>query len=224
MSRPSLSGAEDQRDLFLERAVHDLRAAARGISIASELGIGTLSESMARMNGILDGMSRYLSAVRHAEYALESCSTDHALTAATQTLGPMIRESEATIVRTHLPLVHGDPRWIRELFSILILNSISYRSPAPPEISFNASAEGEFWLFSVKDNGIGVEAKYGEKIFAPFERLHGQSLPGAGLGLSIAQTIVQGHGGKIWLGEAPRGATIHFHLPQPRPELQHAPA
>jgi signal transduction histidine kinase len=215
VSSTFLSANDEERSSFLERAVHDLRAASRGIALAAELGIGTVTESLERLNSILDGVSRYMLAVRYAEYALEPYSTDHALTAAMQPLHQILEQSAARVLRSNLPIVHGDPRWIRELFGILILNSITYRSAEPPEISFSARADGEFWLFSVADNGIGVEPKYSQQIFAPFRRLHGSSLPGTGLGLSIADKIVKGHGGTIWLGETPgAGATMQFRLPQ----------
>jgi signal transduction histidine kinase len=215
-----LSFTDETTDIFLERAVHDLRAAARGISMATELGIGTVPENLGRLNCILDGITSYMRAAAHDGYGRQRYSTDHALTAAIQALDPLIQESAATVSRANLPDVCGDPEWIRELFRILILNSIRYRGTAAPAISFSAAADGEFWLFSVADNGTGVEAKYRERIFRPFERLHGPSVPGSGLGLSIAEEIVHAHGGKIWVAEPTGpGTTIQFRLLQWQPAL-----
>jgi light-regulated signal transduction histidine kinase (bacteriophytochrome) len=96
----------------------------------------------------------------------------------------------------------------------LIANAIRYRGDPTPEICIAAERQDGHWLFSVRDNGIGIDPQYAKQIFGIFKRLHGQKYPGTGIGLAICQKIVEGYGGRIWVdSELGQGATFRFTLP-----------
>jgi chemotaxis family two-component system sensor kinase Cph1 len=114
-----------------------------------------------------------------------------------------------------LPEMFGNRQQILQLFQNLISNGIKYRSDKPPEIQISAAKSNSgHWLFSVSDNGTGLEMKHAEKIFQPFQRLHNKDqYPGTGLGLTMCKRIVELHGGRIWVeSELGRGSTFSFTL------------
>jgi PAS domain S-box-containing protein len=116
-----------------------------------------------------------------------------------------------------LPMVMGDKTQLIQLFQNLISNAIKFRSEKPPEIQIDAELDGgrNLWQFFVRDNGIGMDMQYGEKIFTIFERLHTtEQYPGTGLGLALCKKIVERHNGEIWVkSELGRGSTFYFTLP-----------
>jgi len=130
-------------------------------------------------------------------------------------LQPAIQESAATIAYDSLPTVMGDETQLLQLFQNLIGNAIKYRDSKPPAVQVSCKQEGEHWLFSVRDNGIGIDPKYAERIFVIFQRLHtGEQYAGTGIGLAVCKKIVERHGGKIWVESEPgKGATFHFTIP-----------
>ena len=102
----------------------------------------------------------------------------------------------------------------------LLGNSLKYCRDRAPEVEISAVLEEREWVFSVKDNGIGIDAKHHEKVFEVFKRLHTQNdYPGTGIGLAICRRVVEGHGGKIWVtSECGVGSTFSFTLPVYSPE------
>ena len=115
-----------------------------------------------------------------------------------------------------LPTVHADATQLTQLFQNLIGNALKYRNDRAPQIRVDARADEEAWLFSVQDNGIGIESQYFERIFQMFQRLHTRDeFSGTGIGLAICRRIVERHGGKIWVESEPgRGSTFHFAIPR----------
>ena len=106
---------------------------------------------------------------------------------------------------------------LTQLFQNLVGNAVKYRSPdRPPTVHVAVREDGEEWLFSVADNGIGFEQQYEAKLFLIFQRLHGRGkYPGTGVGLAICKRIVERHGGRIWAtGDPDHGATFFFTLPK----------
>ncbi len=126
-----------------------------------------------------------------------------------------IQETNAQIIANPLPTVVGDETQLVQLFQNLIANGIKYQQELPV-IEIDALAQTEQWLFSIKDNGIGIDPQYKERIFQIFQRLHGrQEYPGTGIGLAICYKIVERHGGKIWVESSlGKGATFYFTLPK----------
>ena len=126
-----------------------------------------------------------------------------------------IRESNAEVSWDPLPTLAADPDQMVHLFQQLVANAIKFRNNAPPEVQIQANLEGQDWVFSVQDNGIGIEPKYHDRVFEIFKKLHHNAVyPGTGVGLAICKRIVERHEGQIWVESDPgRGATIYFKLP-----------
>lgn len=130
----------------------------------------------------------------------------------------VLREASAQVTRGDLPRVHGDPSQLRTLLRNLIGNAIKFRGRDEPEIRLEAEEAAGRWTFSVRDNGIGIDKRYHERIFVIFQRLHARTdFPGSGIGLSICKRIVERHGGRIWVESEPgEGSTFRFTLPAGR--------
>jgi light-regulated signal transduction histidine kinase (bacteriophytochrome) len=118
------------------------------------------------------------------------------------------------ITRDQLPWVVGDPVQLIRLFQNLLVNSIKYRSQVAPRIHIAATRDGSDWLFSVKDDGVGIEPQYAEKVFGIFKCLQRDRSSGSGMGLAICRKIVSRHEGRIWVeSQLGQGATFLFTLP-----------
>ena len=143
-------------------------------------------------------------------------SCEEALDDAIRNLHSLIEESGAVITRDPLPALIGDPVQLTRLFQNLLVNSIKYRSEEPPRIHVAADGSGGEWLFSVRDNGIGIEPQYAEKVFGIFKCLQPRDKSsGSGMGLAICRKIVSRHEGRIWVESAlGKGATFYFTLPK----------
>lgn len=130
-------------------------------------------------------------------------------------LGSKIRETEAFFEIGELPEVAVERSHLSQLFLNLISNALKYRSDDPPEIHITADRSGDKWLFSVRDNGIGIDPRYSDKIFDMFARLHGKTqYSGTGMGLAICKRIVTSHGGTISVESEPgQGSIFLFTLP-----------
>ena len=124
-------------------------------------------------------------------------------------------ESNAVVTYNKLPTIMSDPQQIISLFQNLIDNAIKFRSNKAPRVRISADRKGNEWLFSIRDNGIGIDPENFEKIFVMFQRLHGSAdFPGTGIGLSICKKIIERHGGRIWVESKPgNGATFFFVIP-----------
>jgi len=126
-----------------------------------------------------------------------------------------INSSQAIITRAALPTLAVDATQMMQLFQNLIGNALKFRGERTPEIFVGAQKEPGRWVFSVRDNGIGIEPQYFERIFQIFQRLHTRKhYPGTGIGLAICKKIVERHDGAIWIKSEPgQGATFYFSLP-----------
>jgi len=127
-----------------------------------------------------------------------------------------IDENEAIITHDALPVVMGDELQLVQLFQNLIENGIKFRSKEAPRIHISAQENGNEWIFTVQDNGIGIDPQYNERIFIIFQRLHGrENYPGTGIGLAICKKIVERHGGRVWVDSQPgNGSTFYFTIPK----------
>lgn len=126
-----------------------------------------------------------------------------------------IAESQATVTHDPLPQVMADSSQLDSLFQNLIGNAIKFHGEEPPRIHFGVEQKGTEWVFSVRDNGIGIDPEYFERIFIIFQRLHNrEQYPGTGIGLAISKRIVERHGGRMWIESQPnKGTTFFFTLP-----------
>jgi PAS domain S-box-containing protein len=126
-----------------------------------------------------------------------------------------IADSAAVITYNFLPTVLGDSSQLIQLFQNLLGNAIKFHKDSPPQITIEVEAKNNEWLFAVRDNGIGIEPDYAERIFIIFQRLHTRDdYPGTGIGLAICKKIVERHGGKIWVEpNLPQGSVFYFTLP-----------
>jgi len=167
-----------------------------------------------RMQDLVEGLLAYSRIGSQKEF--HPVDTSKILAEATENLMTCIRETHAEIASRPLPSVRGDAMMLLQLFQNLISNGIKYRKrDVPPRIRVAAEKlEGE-WLFSVADNGIGIESGDFDRIFQIFQRLHtAEECPGTGIGLASCKRIVEQHHGRIWLESTPgKGTTFFFTIP-----------
>jgi PAS domain S-box-containing protein len=131
-------------------------------------------------------------------------------------LQPRIQETGAEIKVAALPTVRGDPTQLGQLLQNLLTNAMKFHGAKRPEVAVSVAEADGMWRFAVADNGIGIDAKFKDKIFVIFQRLHRrEEYPGTGIGLAICKRVVERHGGEIWVESTPgAGATFHFTLPR----------
>ena len=130
-------------------------------------------------------------------------------------LAAEIKSCRATITHDPLPVVIGNFASLAIAMRCLIANACKFHGEAPPAVHIGAVREGQKWNLSVRDNGLGFDPVYKERIFRPFERLNGKQFSGSGLGLTLAKKIIEQHGGDIWADSRPgQGTTISFRLTQ----------
>ena len=176
--------------------------------------IGFAVDGATRMEELINDLLAY-SRVGNTGKTLELVNTDGVLDQALSNLHLAIQEDQILIIREALPTVVGNATQLIQLWQNLIDNSIKYRRAESPRIEIGSKIESEQYLFWVKDNGIGINPKYSDRIFQIFQRLHTrQEYPGTGTGLAICYKIIERHGGKIWVeSKLGLGATFYFTLP-----------
>jgi len=144
----------------------------------------------------------------------EPTDTGIVLNKALTNLDVVIKKTGTQITHDKLPVVTGDPAQLCQLFHHLLDNAIKFRTSSPPKVHISAREEGDEWLFSVLDNGVGIDPKYIENLFQISERVR-EGQPKTGIGLAICKKIVERHGGKIWVeSEKGKGSTFHFTIPK----------
>ncbi len=222
--------SNDELAQFAYVASHDLQEPLRTVSIYAQLlarryqghlgadaeeFIGHITESAARMENLIRDLLEFSQLdSRGLDHFVET-SCDEALDNALNNLQVRMEETHAQIMRAKLPCVVGDAVQLSRLFQNLIINSIKYRSDQVPRIDIWAELQESEWTISVRDNGIGIEPQYAEKVFGIFRRLHPRGeRSGNGMGLAICKKVVTRHGGRIWVeSRFGEGATFRFTLP-----------
>jgi PAS domain S-box-containing protein len=131
-------------------------------------------------------------------------------------LSMVIEENHAIVTSDELPTVMADASQMVQLFQNLVGNAIKFRGEESPRIHVSVEEKGNEWVFSMKDNGIGIDPQFKERIFIAFQRLHSrEKYPGTGMGLAICKKLVERHGGKIWVeSELGKGSTFYFTMPK----------
>lgn len=171
-------------------------------------------EGAQRMYSLVDGILHFSGVDRCAQPSRVVDCND-IFDSAVASLQVTIVENGAIVERAKLPEVVADSVQLGQLFQNLIANSLKFRGKETPRIYVGAELVGTEWRFRFRDNGIGIDPQFNEKIFGVFQRLHTQDqYPGMGVGLAICKKIVEKHGGRIWVESAPgEGATFFFSLP-----------
>lgn len=179
--------------------------------------IRNIVNSCGRMQALIDDLLEY-SRVGRSEKPFDVIDCNLVFEDACANLQLAIRQDQASVTRGDLPRVRGDSFQLLQLFQNLIGNAIKYRSSEAPMVRVSASRQGDSWVFSVQDNGIGIAEQYHPRIFQLFQRLHSQKqYSGTGIGLAICQRIVDRHGGGLWVESEPnRGSTFYFSIPIPK--------
>ncbi len=226
-----LARSNEELQQFAYIASHDLQEPLRAISGFTELlerrYRGRLDERADRyIDFIVDGTNQMqqiiqdllaYSRVQTKAHEFDLIDTNRALEQALRNLQVTIRDRGANVtVEGHLPEIFADGIQITQVFQNLIANALKFQRPgATPEIRVSAVREGSDWVFSVADNGIGIEARHIGRIFMLFQRLHAKGeYEGTGIGLAICKRIVERHGGSIAVRSTPgAGSTFSFTIP-----------
>jgi PAS domain S-box-containing protein len=225
-----LMRSNEELQQFAYVASHDLQEPLRTVSIYAQLlakrfhgqlagdgdqFISFIVENAERMEKLIHDLLDFSRVDARGTDFVTRMSCDAALDDAICNLRSLIEESGAIIAREPLPWVMGDPVQLTRLFQNLLVNSVKYRSQEVPRIRIGVDSRGSEFVFSVQDNGIGIEPQYTEKIFGIFRRLQARDRnSGSGMGLAICRKIVSRHEGRIWVeSDLGKGATFYFTLP-----------
>ncbi len=227
-----LSRSNDDLAEFAHVVSHDLQAPLRMIHSYAQLlerrmegsvdqtageFISIILDGAQRMEDLIAAVLRYAQA-GHDTLAISPVRPETILEAVRSNLQPLLKERAAKLIYSSLPTVAGDPIQLLQLFQNLVSNALKYARPGiPPRVCISAEKADHGQLrFEVRDNGLGIDPKFFQLIFTPLRRLHGQEIPGTGIGLSLCRKIVERHGGRMWLtSELGKGSSFCFTLPCP---------
>ncbi len=233
-SNEALRQSNEDLNQFAFVATHDLQEPLRTVSLYSQIlekryGNRLDEKAHQHISLIVDGAQRMETLLRDLlAYSRLGSSTEGPPAAVDcavvmervlLNLQASINESDASVSVGTLPTVEAHEIRLVQLFQNLVGNAIKYRGRDLPRIQISAQRRDGNWLFSVRDNGIGIKPEYAKQIFGIFKRLHGNNYRGTGIGLAICQRIVEGYGGRIWVESEPgKGSVFQFTLPaEPQP-------
>jgi PAS domain S-box-containing protein len=226
-----LKRSNDELQQFAYVASHDLQEPLRMVASYTQLlakrykgrldseadeFIAYAVDGANRMQGLIQDLLAYSRAGINGK-VLREISTENALKEALTNLRVMIEESGAVVTHDSLPAITTDDTQLAQVFQNLVGNAIKYHSAEVPHVHVSATKNGgKEWIFSVRDNGLGIAPQYFERIFILFQRLHGRTeFKGTGIGLAICKKILERLGGRIWVESEPeKGSTFYFALPE----------
>lgn len=229
-----LARSNAELEQFAYVASHDLQEPLRMVSSYTQLLLRRYGErfdgdAKEFMDYIVDGAARMKQLIedllaysrvgtRGGKFRPVAC--EEALDKALVNLRAALEAGGATVTHDPLPVLEIDDSQIAQLFQNLIGNALKFHGAEAPRVHVGAAEHETEWEFLVRDNGIGIEPEYFERIFLVFQRLHNKSeYPGTGIGLAICKKVVDRHGGRIWVESRPgEGSTMHFTLPKERGE------
>lgn len=231
-----LERSNQELEQFAYVASHDLREPLRMISSYIQLFenkykdlldkngldfIHYIVDGSKRMHELINALLEY-SRVGNREKELKTLDCNEILETVKSNLEIIIDENNANIHYNNLPQVKGDYMQLVRLFQNLITNAIKFKGQEPPVISISAQERDNEWLFSVSDNGIGIDEEHFKKVFMIFQRLHIRTqYAGTGIGLAVCKKIIERHGGNIWVqSEQQQGSTFYFTIPFHPPQEQ----
>ncbi len=183
--------------------------------------IGYAVDGANRMRGLIDDLLMY-SRVSRLGKPFAPVDVESTLDIVLLNLQALIAENGATVTHDKLPEVVADGGQLVQLFQNLIGNAIKFHGKEPPRVHVSARVEETEYVFSVKDNGIGIASEYSDRLFKIFQRLHTrEEYPGSGIGLAVCKRIVERHGGRIWIeSEVGKGSTIYFTLSKKKESMK----
>lgn len=218
------------RDLeqFAYICSHDLQEPLRMISIYTKMLENRYHETFDHkgkefMNFVIEGARRMqllisellsYSIISTKKQLVEEVDCSEIIKRVLTDISVRVAENNATVIFNDLPVIRANPVLISQLFQNLITNAIKFRSEDNPKIIISCEIGKSEWVFSVKDNGIGIDPEYFDRIFIIFQRLHTrENYPGTGIGLTICKKIVEQHGGRIWIeSKEGFGSTFFFSI------------
>jgi PAS domain S-box-containing protein len=176
--------------------------------------IGFAVDGASRMKTLINDLLTY-SRVQRAKLEFATVSMDTVLAQVKNNLQVVIEDTNADVTSDALPQVIAHEGQMLQLMQNLVANAIKFKRAAPPKIYISANRGKTEWTFAVRDNGIGIEPEYLDRIFVLFQRLHGRDQhPGTGIGLAVCKKIVERHNGRIWVESTPgEGSVFYFSLP-----------
>jgi PAS domain S-box-containing protein len=225
-----LTRVNKELEEFAYVASHDLQEPLRMVNIYTQLILddggadstekshyaGFVREGVRRMEGLIHDLLTFSKAVHSDQPPVGTADLSAALREAISVLKNRMEESGCIVTEEPLPWVRGDASQMAHVFQNLLSNALKYcKRGVPPAIHVSAARDGNWWVVGIRDNGIGFEQHYAERIFGLFKRLHKEEYPGTGLGLAICKRIVERYGGRIWAeGRPGEGSTFYFSLPR----------
>ena len=233
-SNNELANKNQELDEFVYQVSHDLQEPLRKLVAFSDLlnedlgdeldqvveqDLHYIRDSASRMSRMIEDLLRLSragnSAMKWVQFPLKECAQE-----VLNTLSLRLEETGARVLVDELPSVYGDPGLITQLLQNLSGNALKFVRDKTPSLHFTYERVGDEDVIGVRDNGIGIDPEQSSSIFTPFKRLHSRSeFQGTGIGLSICKTVVERHGGRIWVESRPgEGAHFRFTLSRVRPE------
>ncbi len=224
-----LAVSNQELEQFAMIASHDLQEPLRKISSYGGLlsqrykgqiddkadkFIGHMTDGVQRMQNLIKGLLAY-ARIGRMGIPFRKVNLIEVVQQTLSDLESVIQENDAVVTYENLPSIQANPSQMGQLFQNLISNALKFRGRESPRIQIWGEQRANEWVIAVKDNGIGIEKQYVDRIFQIFQRLHSQKdFPGTGIGLAVCKKIVEIHGGKIWLqSEKGMGTTFFFSLP-----------